>query len=41
MTVKVSAQPDNVTFEVMEDESVLHAGLRANLGFAHACGGRA
>jgi class 3 adenylate cyclase/nitrite reductase/ring-hydroxylating ferredoxin subunit len=41
MVAKVTSFPDDVTFEVGADETLLSAALRANVSFAHACGGRA
>ncbi len=38
---KIVSQPDAASFEVLEGESLLTAGLRAGIAFAHACGGRA
>ena len=38
---KVTSLPDNVDFEVAADETLLEAGLRSDIAFAHACGGRA
>jgi class 3 adenylate cyclase/nitrite reductase/ring-hydroxylating ferredoxin subunit len=37
----VTCHPDDVDFEVRNGETLLEAGLRAGVGFAHACGGRA
>ena len=39
--IKVTSLPDNVEFEVNADETLLEAGLRSGVSFAHACGGRA
>lgn len=39
--VRVTSYPDDVTFEVGDDDTVLTAGLRRDVTFAHACGGRA
>lgn len=39
--VKVTSLPDKVDFEVGADETLLEAGLRSGIAFAHACGGRA
>jgi class 3 adenylate cyclase/nitrite reductase/ring-hydroxylating ferredoxin subunit len=39
--IKVTSLPDNVDFEVNADETLLEAGLRSGVPFAHACGGRA
>lgn len=39
--VKVTALPDGVEFDVNADETLLEAGLRSGVAFAHACGGRA
>ncbi len=39
--VKVTSLPDDVEFDVNVDETLLAAGLRSGLAFAHACGGRA
>lgn len=39
--VRVTSYPDEVTFEVGDDDTVLTAGLRRDVTFAHACGGRA
>jgi class 3 adenylate cyclase/nitrite reductase/ring-hydroxylating ferredoxin subunit len=38
---KVTALPDRVDFDVAADETLLEAGLRSGVPFAHACGGRA
>lgn len=38
---KVLSLPDKVVFDVASGETLLEAGLRADLAFAHACGGRA
>ena len=38
---KVTALPDDVEFETGADETLLEAGLRSGVAFAHACGGRA
>jgi len=39
--VKVISLPDDVEFGVNTDETLLSAGLRSGVAFAHACGGRA
>jgi len=39
--VKITSDPDKVEFEVGGGETLLSAGLRAGVAFAHACGGRA
>ena len=39
--VKVTSFPDNVEIDVNADETLLEAGLRSGVAFAHACGGRA
>lgn len=39
--VKITSQPDNIDFELQADETLLEAGLRSGVAFAHACGGRA
>lgn len=39
--VKITSLPDDVEFEVTGDETLLEAGLRSNVAFAHACGGQA
>ena len=39
--VKVTSLPDEVEFDVNADETLLEAGLRSGVAFAHACGGRA
>ena len=41
MVVKVTSIPDDVMFEVSPQETLLSGALRANVSFAHACGGRA
>ncbi|NIR23184.1 MAG: 2Fe-2S iron-sulfur cluster binding domain-containing protein, partial [Gammaproteobacteria bacterium] len=38
---RVTSQPDDLNFEVSEGETLLEAGLRSGVAFAHACGGRA
>lgn len=38
---KVKSSPDEQVFDVNPDESLLAAGLRSGIAFAHACGGRA
>jgi class 3 adenylate cyclase/nitrite reductase/ring-hydroxylating ferredoxin subunit len=38
---KVKSLPDDQEFEVNSDETLLAAGLRSGIAFAHACGGRA
>ena len=38
---KVTSLPDEVEFDVNADETLLEAGLRSGIAFAHACGGRA
>ncbi len=38
---KVTSLPDNVDFDVNDDETLLEAALRSGVTFAHACGGRA
>jgi class 3 adenylate cyclase/nitrite reductase/ring-hydroxylating ferredoxin subunit len=38
---KITSLPDNVDFEVNDDETLLEAALRSGVTFAHACGGRA
>ena len=38
---KVRSVPDDQEFEVNPDETLLAAGLRSGIAFAHACGGRA
>jgi class 3 adenylate cyclase/nitrite reductase/ring-hydroxylating ferredoxin subunit len=38
---KVTSLPDELSFEIDPGESLLEAGLRAGVAFAHACGGRA
>ncbi|MFQ5567621.1 MAG: adenylate/guanylate cyclase domain-containing protein, partial [Paracoccaceae bacterium] len=38
---KVTSLPDEVEFEVGAGETLLEAGLRSGVPFAHACGGRA
>ncbi len=40
MSIEIESQPDNVAFEVRPGETLLAAGLRADITFAHACGGR-
>jgi class 3 adenylate cyclase/nitrite reductase/ring-hydroxylating ferredoxin subunit len=39
--VKVTSLPDQVEFDVGAEETLLEAGLRSGIAFAHACGGRA
>jgi len=39
--IKVTSLPDNVDFDVNDDETLLEAALRSGVTFAHACGGRA
>ncbi len=39
--VRVTSLPDRVDFEVQPGETLLAAGLRSGIAFAHACGGRA
>ncbi len=39
--VSVKSLPDNVSFDVTADETLLEAALRSGVAFAHACGGRA
>jgi class 3 adenylate cyclase/nitrite reductase/ring-hydroxylating ferredoxin subunit len=39
--IKVTSLPDDVTFELDPDETLLAGALRAEVAFAHACGGRA
>ena len=38
---KVTSLPDNLDFDVNNDETLLEAALRSGITFAHACGGRA
>ena len=38
---RVTSLPDNVEFELREDETLLEGALRCEVPFAHACGGRA
>jgi class 3 adenylate cyclase/nitrite reductase/ring-hydroxylating ferredoxin subunit len=38
---KVNSLPDDVEFDVEANETLLEAGLRSGVAFAHACGGRA
>ena len=38
---KITSLPDKVDFDVNADETLLEAGLRSGIAFAHACGGRA
>ena len=39
--VKVTSLPDKVEIELRDGETLLEAGLRSGVAFAHACGGRA
>jgi len=39
--VKVNTFPDQIAFDLHADETLLEAGLRSGVAFAHACGGRA
>ncbi len=38
---KITSLPDKVDFDVNAEETLLEAGLRSGIAFAHACGGRA
>ena len=38
---RITSQPDDLSFDVDSGETLLQAGLRSGVAFAHACGGRA
>ena len=38
---RITSQPDDLSFNVGSGETLLQAGLRSGVAFAHACGGRA
>jgi class 3 adenylate cyclase/nitrite reductase/ring-hydroxylating ferredoxin subunit len=38
---RVTSLPDNVEFDIGPEETLLEAGLKSGIAFAHACGGRA
>ena len=38
---KITSLPDKIAFEIDPGETLLEAGLKSGIAFAHACGGRA